>query len=180
MTRNTRYTAAEHAKTTDPLLRKLAGALRRMTVDLSTGVLWKLLGHAAVAERPKAEVFSGVGFYARPPAGVVAEVVVANIGGADHPVVIASRDEATRAAIADIDEGETATFNDQTIVVHRADGTIEARSANGVAVALATKADIDALIATFNAHTHVLTTGTAAVPAPPAAAAVGTTKLKGE
>ena len=182
--RNLGYSATDHARDTDPWRRKVAGMIRRMTVDLTDAVLWKLLGHTAVEERPRAEVYSGIGFYARPPAGVTAEVVVTNIGGADHPIVVASRDEETRAAIADLDEGETASFNDQTILLHKSDGTIEARSANGAAVALATRADLEALLSAISGAAVLAGDGGATFKTNLLAALagwpVGTTVLKGE
>lgn len=90
-------------------------------------------------------------------------------------------------------KGEAGTFNAFSAVMHhKADGTTEV-TGGGVAVRLATKADIDALTATvnanntiFNAHVHPgVTTGGASTtptvtPGSSAAAAAGTSKLKGE
>lgn len=186
-----RYTADDFAKALDPYLRKLAGVVRRMGVDITkiTKVPgWKVLGHLLDGGRESftAEIFSGVGFYSRPPKGAKADAIVVNAGGADDPVIVATRDEKTRQASAgSLAEDETATFNTLTILIHKANGTIEARGINGVAVPLATKADIDALRTWILTHTHtgvtagaVLSGAPPASPAPPTAA--GTTKLKAE
>lgn len=179
----------------EPTLRRLVGATRRMVIGLHrAGAKWRLDGHDHVKETVDAEVFSGIGFTSRPPAGQ-GEVIVVFPGGPNHGCIVATRDEKTRAAIAGaLEADETATFNSQTIVLHKADGTIEARSSAGVAVPLATKADVDAVVLylkkqfdSLNGHAHATPSGPTTTlveasgtsngtcPAP-----TGTTVLKGE
>jgi hypothetical protein len=197
---------AELADLLDPLRLRVAAIVRRVVVTLTSKVSWQVKGFDSPAGTNvfSAEIFPGIGFYARPPAkGGKVEAVVVNVGAdAGTPAIVGTRDEATRAAvdaaIGGFKDDESGVFNTKSIVRVKADGTIEARSIGGAAVALATKADVDALAAyvakQFDAaagHKHVvagaatttITTGTAALPAPtleaPPAAA-GTSKLKGE
>lgn len=189
-----KYTAGDFARALDPMKRKLEGALRRLGVDITkiTKVAgWKLLGFDLDGgqESVTAEIYPGVGFYSRPPTGVKADAIVANIQGAEHPAIIATRDEKTRKASAgSLAEDETAIFNTKVTLYLKADGTIEARTVGGVAVALALKSDVQNVVDKYNTHLHVAAgalTGTPVVgplPGTPATAPnpVGTTKLKGE
>jgi hypothetical protein len=96
-------------------------------------------------------------------------------------------------------EGETMLYNGVACVYVRAGGTVEVRLGNGVAVPLATKADLDAVIAQVNTHVHhvpavpapgptpvlIPTLGPSIAPAlPPVpmviAPAIGTTVLRGQ
>jgi phage gp45-like len=127
--------------------RRLAGMARRFVVTLSTKAIWQLKGHTlpnGVIETRQAEVFSGIGFYSRPADGGKPEAFAIFTGdGGGNPVVVATRDEATRAAsVGDLAAGETAIYTDKAVVIVKADGSIEARSVGGVAVELATKADL--------------------------------------
>lgn len=159
------------------------GSIRRMVVTLTTRSIWQLAGFLLGEGRREAvaaEVFGGIGFFARPPASGKPEAIVLMVGDdARQPVVVAVRDEKTRQAIAAaLLENETAMFNDAALVHIKAGGTIEARSKLGVAVSLATKADVAALVAWVNAHVHP---GSGAPPTPPLAGGpAGTTVLKGE
>lgn len=171
--------------------RILSGTIRRMVINV-TGNLWRVLGHLlpdSKREARDAEVFSGVGFYARPPEGANAEAVVAFPGGAAGPIVIAARDEATRQASAAIDPDESVIFNSVARVLVRADGTVEITSIGGGAVALAKASDLSrfmtALIAAITALggspsapelSALKTALEALIPAWPD----GTTVLKGE
>lgn len=190
MSGGTRYTAEDFAKALDPYLRRLAGVARRMAVDLTkiTKVSgWKVLGHLLDGGRESftAEIFSGVGFYSRPPKGAKADAIVINEGGADDPVIVATRDEKTRQASAgSLAEDETAVFNSKVILHLKADGTLEARTVSGAAVALATKADVQAVRDALHNHSHTYipgsnaatqTTGNPSVPAP-----TGTQKFRAE
>lgn len=58
----------------------------------------------------------------------------------------------------------------------------EVRGGRGASEALATKADLEALIATFNAHTHVAPPGggATAAPVPQASPSMGTSVLRGK
>lgn len=164
-----------------------------MAIDLTEGVLWRVLGfllEGGRREQARVEVFPGIGFYARPPASGKPEAIVLNVGGAEHPVVVATRDEKTRAAaVADVAADESAQFNTAARVHVKADGTIEARTHGGVAIALPTMADIAALKAWADLHRHgdpvsgLTTTPVLSVGPPvpdPAPSATGTTKFKAE
>lgn len=179
-----RRSAADHARATDPRDREIRGMLRRLVVDRTTKAAWKLAGYTMLDGRPEvvnAEVFSGVGFYARPPEGVESEVVTAQVGGREQPIVIAARDEQTRAAVAgSLAADETAVFNTEAIVHLKADGTIEAKSVGGTAVPLATKADVQNLVDYIAALTLPVSGGSAGPPAVPPDDPDGTSKLKGE
>ena len=178
----TRHTSERLRAEQTPEAGRVRNMVRRMIVDRTRTSVWRLIGHLQVGEKPLAETYSGIGFYARPPDGVDAEVIVANLGGAGAPVIVASRDEDTRRTMADLAADETATFNSQTIVKHTAGGLIEARSKDGTAVALATKADLEELRAWIAAEMVIAcpagssTPGTVDPPPTPA----GTTVLKGE
>lgn len=170
----------DHAKVTDPTLRRLLGSARHMAIGLTSSPFWQLLGFKRLGERietARAVVFPGVGIYARPASSSNPEAIVLNVGGADHPVVIALRDEKTRKASANIDEDETVLFNTVAVLYIKSDGTIEARSVGGTASPLATKADIDALRTWALGHGHP-NHGLPPSTTPPAA--TGTAKLKAE
>lgn len=174
---------SEFAGEVGPDARKIAGMVRRVAITLTRRVLWQILGHKLLDEKPEtrdAEPFTGVGFYSRPSASGKPEAVVVFAGGAGNPLIVATRDEKTRAALfkvaGELAENETAIFNSQSLIVIKADGTVEIRSAAGVAKKLVTFDE-------FMNHTH-LTAGTGAPVAPtalvPSPPLVGTSKLKGE
>jgi hypothetical protein len=200
-----RYTAADFAKVLDPLTRRLAGMLRRVGIDTTkiTRVPgWKVLGYLlpdGKRESFTAEVFPGIGFYARPPAGARAEAVVQMIHGADNPVIVATRDERTRADVAGgIAEDETMLHNSESVLYIKADGSIEARTAGGTATKLPTWDDFEALwnfvrsqFSAASGHVHQVsgsattTIATVATPGTPPAPGplltpTGTTKFKAE
>jgi hypothetical protein len=113
-----------------------AGAIRRMAIKATAGVLWKLEGFRlpdGSTESPEVEVFGGVGFYARPPSSGKPEAIVLLVGDdATAPVVVAIRDEKTRAAIVgSLGEGETAMYTSDT-VVHLKNGAVHLGSSNAV------------------------------------------------
>lgn len=164
-----------------------AGQIRRMAISLTSRALWQLTGFTLLdgkREPLPAEPFLGIGFHARPSSSGKPEAIVLMVGDdAKSPVVVAVRDEKTRQAIAGALAGdETAMFNSLVIAIAKADGTFEIRSKAGVAIPLATKADIDALKAWAATHLHTSTGALAVTTVPTVAppAAVGTTKLKGE
>jgi hypothetical protein len=151
-----------------------------MAIGVTSRAIWQLVRKAtpdAAAETALAEVFPGIGIYARPPSSANAEAIVFNVGGADHPIVIALRDEDTRRASADIDADETMIYTSQVVVYLKANGTIEARTVGGSALALATKDDIDALKSWAENHYH-LSHGAVSIVPPPSAN--GTQKFKAE
>jgi hypothetical protein len=133
----TRNGPGEWADTNAPDRRDLVGRIRRMAITLTSKALWQLVGHALPDGRKEprtADVFSGIGFYARPRSSDRAEAMVLFPGGAGHPVVVGTRNEDVRKAIAGgLAENESAMFNSLAIAVVKAIGTIELRSAAGVA-----------------------------------------------
>lgn len=139
--------------------RDLNGMIRWMEVKLSgskspTSSRWQLLGvlllDQVTREVIEAENFSNVGFYARPAPGANAEATVAFAGGAQNPIIIATRDEDLRKKVANIDQGETMVFTNKACVYIKADGTIEIRSATGVANPVPTLAEFNALVDKVN------------------------------
>lgn len=126
---------------------RLLNMVRRFSIAATSGVLWILEGMVddeGNVETRKAEAFPGVGFYSRPRAGSRAEAVVAKVGSeSGHPVIVATRDlDLLKAAELGgaFGEDEAAMFNTEARVYVKADGTVEVRTHQGVAVALA-KAD---------------------------------------
>lgn len=191
--------AADLAAYGAPLVRKVAGMVRRLLVEFSsssipahkiTGI-WQLRGFRELKEVVKLEVFQGIGIWARPPKSDPrphVEAIAVSVGDSDNQVVVATRDEKTRKALVlalDVVEDETLLHNTQAVVAIRADGTIQARSYGGAAVPLATKADLQALRDWINDTMVIVTPGGSSTPGvfgggshPPAPA--GTTVLKGE
>jgi phage gp45-like len=178
----------DFAKQTAADYRSFRGALRRLIVTLADGARWQLLGRSVSDDKEtiNAEVFGNIGFHSRPrTSGGSPEAIMVSLGGNGSPVVVATRDEQTRATVAGtIAADETAVFNSTAIIVVKANGTVEIRSANGSAVPLATKADIDALRTWASNHTHLYAPGpgtavatATGLPVPPNA--VGTLVLKG-
>lgn len=166
---------------TNPLLRRLAGMVRRFTVTATQGV-WRLTGAVMIdgqRETVNAEPFTGIGFYSRPSANGKPEAIVVNVGGPKGPVVVAARDEQTRASVADINADETAVFNSAALVYVKADGTIEIRTKNGSAVALAKNSDLNSL-REFCAAQLYGGTGSALGVGAPTTPYTGTTCIKGE
>lgn len=169
------------------------GAVRRMAVTLTAKALWQLAGFNlgdGNTETFNAELFTGVGVYARPPSSGKPEAIVVSVGAAKTMVIVGIRDEATRAAVAGgLAEDETMVFNSQVVLYMKSDGTIEARAASGAAVPLALKSDVDSL-ASYVDNTLVLMvattgtataqTGTATVATSHAPSAAGTSILKGQ
>lgn len=183
-------TSKEFREATDPSALKALGALRRMAISLTARALWQLAGFKLPdggQEAFNAEPFTGIGIAARPPANGAPEAIVVMIGGARSPAIIAVRDEKTRAAIAGaLAQDETATFNSKSIFVHKADGTMEARSANGTPAELSHNADLAKLVSILSGVTGGVGAGDAAIAALQTYLGthlnfpVGTTKLKGE
>lgn len=174
-----------HKNTTDPRMLALRGMVRRMAITATAKVLWRLAGFKqadGTTEKTDVENFSGIGFFARPPSGGSAECIVINVGGALSPAIVATRDEATRAAVAgNLADDETCVHNSQAVIIIKANGTIEARSAVGAAGALATLADLDALRSAIDGAIPVANDGGAALrTAMLLWSPVGTTKLRGE
>lgn len=133
--------------------RKVAGTIRRFAVTLTSRPFWQVVGHLLVDGKTRetwdAEVFSGVGFYARPPADGKPEAIAVFVGGGGAPIVVATRDEATRQAVfklaGELGAGDAAMFSPAAVVIARANGTVEIRTPSGSAAPLATKADLATL-----------------------------------
>lgn len=176
-------TVEQLAQSTNPALVRAFGAIRRLVVTLTDTAIWQIAGVLMPdgREAMRAEVFSGVGFYARPPAGAEVDAIVVMGGDATNPAIVGLRDEKTRAAVVGgMKPDEAALYNTLGLVYVKDDGTIEARSKNGTAKRLATKDDIDALASWIHLTMVVNATGATAgtTTVPPSAA--GTSKLKGE
>lgn len=184
---------AEMARAVSAVTRDLLGRIRRMAITRTNSAIWQIAGHVLLdgtKETRNAEVFSGHGFYARPPSSGTPEAIVVFPGGAGNPIIVATRDETTRKAVfqaaGELAAGETAIFNGTTIVVLKVNGTVEIRSVGGVAQALVTKADHDALVSWIKNQMVIITPsgnstpGTAPLPAVQAPSATGTTVLKAQ
>lgn len=166
--------------------REIAGKLRRMAVRVTSTRFWQVVGHLLLdnttQETADAEVFSGVGFYARPPAGANAEAIVAFPGGPSNPVIVACHDEATRKKVAGAcGQDETFVFNSQVALRFTASGQIHAYLVGGpVPVRLALQSDVDGAITAHNGHTHTDPQGgTTGPPNTVAPASVGSSVLRG-
>lgn len=129
----------DFANETGPLARRLAGLVRRMTISRSTG-LWQVSGHRLLdntTETHDAEPFTGIGFYSRPPATGKPEAIAVFSGDTGKPVIVATRDEKTRQAMAgSLAEDETAIFNSSSIILMKADGTVRLGSSNAFEAAI--------------------------------------------
>lgn len=163
----TDQTTREAREQVGPLMRDIRGMLRRMVVSLTEGPVWQVLGHKLLDSRTRetvaADVFGNIGFSSRPArSSRNAEAFVAFLSGeAQNPVIVATRDEDVRKAIANLSHDESAMWNRATIVLVKSDNTVEIRRGNGVATKLPTFADLQAVadrlddhIATYNLHTH--------------------------
>jgi len=190
-------TIKEQRRDTDPAIVRAFGAVRRFVITLTDAAIWQVVGLMLPGgqEVLRAEVFGGIGIAARPPNGAPAEAIGVMVGDASTPVIVAVRDEQTRAAsVGDLVADETVAFNSKARVYVKADGTIEARTHSGTAQALATKADlqsvveaVNSFIAQYVAHVHGGGTLTGALTAVPtvvdvsnASAPTGTSVLKGQ
>lgn len=203
---STRNGPRELAEAIGPAARAAAGAIRRFAIGVTSKALWQLVGHRLLdntVETHTAEVFNGIGIYARPPTDGKPEAIVVHPGGAaSNPCIVGLRDEATRqavfAAIGELEAGETAVFNRVSVAIFKAGGDIEIRSLGGTAGKVALYDELkslrDFVYAQFSAsagHVHTVVGGatTAMVtvnPSPPPAAPspfvpanpVGTSKVK--
>jgi phage gp45-like len=169
-------------------LARLRNVIRRLEVVVATGSTWRLEGvedDEGNVEAQDAEPFLGGALY-RPAAGAKVQAVVALVGAeSGHPVVVALRDEATRAAVEaalGIAAGEAALFGPSGAVVYfKSDGTIEARDKSGTAQRLVTEADFAALRTWLAAHVHPdPASGFTGAPTTSTPSPTYTTKLKGE
>lgn len=145
---------------TSTQMRQLAGVARRVAVRLTSSAFWQTIGHLLLdnttQETADAEVFSGIGYYARPPAGANAEAIQIHPGGPANPVLVAMRDEATRKKVAGAAlQDETFVYNSKVAIRLTSGGRIQAYLVGGPApVQLALKSDVDAVVSAHNGHTH--------------------------
>ncbi len=178
------------------LWRMICGMLSRQRITDTSGARWATAGFIAGADNAveieDAENFPNIGFAARPIADARAECIVGRIGSEDnHPVIIATRDyDGVKVLLSGegLEAGDTVVFNRASMVKVKADGEILVGTIGGTFAPLATKADIDALAAHVDTHTHVTTAvtggggpvGVISAPTATSPAATGTQKLKAE
>lgn len=179
--------------------RTFLNTLRRLRVSLTSETFWQgvgvLLIDRVTKQAVRAEVFSGIGFYARPHGAANTEMIVGYEGGAENPYVLATRDEDTRKRVAKIDKDETMAFNTLAVMHIVKAGQVLAYLAGHLAdaVGLAKASELNNLRAfvmqQFSApgHTHgvsgAVTNSVVPVVAPvaaPVSAYPGTTVLKGQ
>jgi phage gp45-like len=168
-------------KTLRQLEQMLRAAIRRVHVLGTGGGRWQVGGYEGEREAD-VPVFGGIGFHSRPADGGNAEAILLKVGAAGgHSVIVATRDEGTRL---ELEADETAIFTSTSKVLVKADGTIEIGTIDGTAVALATKADVEAVVDAITNAVPLANDGGAQLQTQIVAALsgfpVGTTKLKGE
>lgn len=184
MTR-TRSGPLDNADAVGSKAREFSGRIRRMAVTRTNSALLQVAGHNLLEgeqETWDAEQFQGIGFAARPADDEETEAIVAFVGGPGNPIVIATRNEATRISMAaDLAAGETQLHNPAVLIRIKANGTVEIRTKAGIALPLPTLAEHNALAAFVQAMTLPVVGATAGPPAPGAVpTASGTTVLKAE
>lgn len=141
----------------DRFLTRIRNLVRRVSIaDSADASAWKLGGvsDGSNTEAHTAEVFSGIGIYAR-PANASAEAILVSVGGqSNNPAIVGVRDEAMRAsiekALGGVAAGETVVFNPTSVVYLRGNGLIEIRSKDGVAGFLSTHEDLQQLKQAFD------------------------------
>lgn len=161
-----RRSAREFRERTSDWWLRLTNLARRVTFATTTGARWKVRGYETEAgsEEADAPVFGGIGIYARPGSSDQAEGVLIHIGGsAQHPTLVAVRDEdARRAYVAefgDLEPGEIALHpsSGKARVLLRPDGSIDIEAQAGEEIRVRAKdGTVDALVTRteFNAHIH--------------------------
>lgn len=165
----TDYTTKDFRDQTSPETRDWRGMIRRVAISLTSAGTWQVIGHLLLDGKTRevrnAEVFGGVGFHARPPAGANAEGIVAFVGGAANPHLIATRDEDTRKKVANIEQDETMAYNTQVGVKMTKDGKIAACAHGATPVGLALESELNDLRAFImqqfsgSGHVHAVSGG---------------------
>lgn len=189
---------------TSPRARDAAGSIRRMVITLTDGAFWQVAGHLLMdnltVETKQAEPFTGGGFYSRPAPGANAEAVVAHVGGAQNPTIVATRDEGLRAQVfpasAPMAQDEAAAFNTKAMMyitkLSKVIVSLVGQAASAVGLAKASELnDLRAFVVqqfSGPGHTHAIpgpaaTTSTVPVVTPvpaPTSAYPGTQVLKAQ
>lgn len=155
---------------------EVANMVRRVVVSASKGGAWSVGGYAIPDLRggstittegeddDPAEVFGGIGIWARPAGGDRAEGLLLNVGGkAEHGVICAVRNEDARKRYVEefgsIGQGEIALFpsTGTSRVLIKQDGSIEITPAAGKKILIKTKdGTTDSLVTRteFLSHGH--------------------------
>jgi phage baseplate assembly protein V len=176
---------AQLQKLLRPLATRVANTVARAVVQLvvdDTKLQLLQVGVLAGETLDNAEHHQPYGFSSVPLTGAEAVVVFPN-GDRSHPLVVTVSDRRYRPTGGA--PGEVTVYNDAGArVALLDDGTVEARSDAGVAVPLATKADLDNLKAAISGAVIVANDGGASLQSTILAALeawpVGTSVLKGE
>jgi phage gp45-like len=178
----------------------LRGVVRRVIVTRTAlAGIWQAEGFVDDEDNRETfetEAFSWVGFYARPLASATTvEAILVHVGAeSGHPAIVACRDLRTMPAL---EPGEACLFkpDDGTVLIKitaagaiaircKPGSTVSIDDGSGTAVALATKADVEAVRAALDGHAHTylpgpgpvaLTTLNPSVPSPS-----GTSVLRGK
>lgn len=129
-----------------------------MVIGRSNTNRWQVVGHQLLdgsIETRDADVFQGIGFYARPAADETTEAIVAFPGGPGNPIVIALRAEASRRVVTkDLGADETQVHNSGTIIRIKSDNTVEIRTHGGDAERLVKLSEFQRLADDFYGHGH--------------------------
>jgi phage gp45-like len=164
-----------------PVETRLANAIARAVVSRvndSGGLQTIQLGVMAGETVDDAEHFQAYGFSSSVPLGGEAVVLFPN-GDRARPLVIATGHRASR--ITGLEEGETAIYNADSLVILKNDGTIEARSRSGSAAEVATLESLQDLKDIFTNWVPVAQDGGAALQTALSSwTPAGTTKFKAE
>lgn len=167
-------------------LRTIVGGLvRRVRVGLTRASgLWRLLGYTDAAGNEEhienTPTFQGVGFAARPKDSDVVEAIAVAVGGSpNHAVTVATNNRTTRE---ELEADETAAFNSLARVKIDADGKVYVTDrSGGVGVALATLADVQAVVDALYGHEHdVISEGSPTSGGPSVPSPTGTSVLRGQ
>lgn len=134
--------------------RSMFGTLRRFAITVTRTSFWQGVGLLLIdqktKETEKAEIFPGIGIYARPPVGTNSEGIVGYLGAdAQNPVWLGVRDEDTRRFVMDQAHpaaNETFLYNSLARLMIRKDGSIVVRFPGAASdIRLATIQDLNGL-----------------------------------
>ncbi|WP_428264799.1 hypothetical protein [Haliangium sp.] len=162
---------------------------RQLALDESDGERVTALGREALdgsVEEDEMDSFGPVGLVGRPAGDATVEAAVAFVGAdGAHPIALSYVDGTRRAVIDAVGLGadETVVYNSQAVVKLLADGTVEIRSLEGSAQALAfldsvnqrfdaVESQLQTIAAQLNGHGHLGNLGAPTSPPIPAGPAV--------